>query len=218
MKRNPRTPCACRRSSSASLASGDTMAMPRAASPSAATRVEHAAVVEAVAGGLDQHDPLQAECGLHLPVSRQRPERRLEGRAGRERIAVFVDVHVAVARAAGKGVRGHGVHRVLPVASGKRACSRRACAAFTAPWGMRPCDDGGHLGRSFQRLVFDGRRRQAADVRRGDARAGGRASARLGIWSGARPTSSAQPAIRPASSARSRAASSTRLPREALMK
>jgi hypothetical protein len=63
---------------------------------------------------------------------------------------------------------------------------------------------------------------QAARLRRVD-RAHGHAalhdvSSGLGIWSGARPTSRAQPAICPVSSARSNAASSTRLPREALMK
>ena len=47
----------------------------------------------------------------------------------------------------------------------------------------------------------------------------GRAASRgVGIWSGARPTSMAQPARRPESSAASSAASSTRLPRDTLMR
>ncbi len=44
------------------------------------------------------------------------------------------------------------------------------------------------------------------------------ASAGEGIWSAARPTSMAAPAMRRASSARASAASSTRLPRDTLMK
>src|SRR6185436_15373956 len=89
------------------------------------------------------------------------------------------------------------------------------CSGLTAPFGARPLRISAACATvSMDWCSIAGSVRPAVC---GVAMTSGRAaSAGVGIWSGSRPTSRAQPAMRPASSARTSAASSTRLPREAL--
>src|SRR6266496_4433545 len=92
-----------------------------------------------------------------------------------------------------------------------RRASRVACRGFTAPLGERPCTTVSNAWCSIACGV--------SPPKCGVAMTSGRAAmAGLGICTSARPTSMAQPASRPESSARASAASSTRLPRETLTK
>src|SRR2546427_11941240 len=98
-----------------------------------------------------------------------------------------------------------------------RRASRVACCAFTAPLGARPCTISATcatVSKAWCSIACG-----VSPPRCGVAMTSGRAAmAGLGVCTSARPTSMAQPASRPESSARARAASSTRLPRETLTK
>src|SRR6266852_2055282 len=89
--------------------------------------------------------------------------------------------------------------------------------AFTAPFGALPFAIAAACATvSIDWCSIAGTVRPAVC---GVAMTSGRAASRgVGIWSGARPTSIAQPARCPESSATSSACSSTRLPRETLIK
>src|SRR2546428_160795 len=88
----------------------------------------------------------------------------------------------------------------LPALFGERPFSiSPACATVSSDW----CSIAGGVSPAACGVAITSRRA---------------ASRGVGIWSGARPTSIAQPARRPASSAASSACSSTRLPRDTLMK
>src|SRR6185369_11478716 len=94
---------------------------------------------------------------------------------------------------------------------------RVQCAAFTAPFGARPLTISAACATvSSDWCSIAGRVRPAEC---GVAMTSERAASRgVGIWSGSRPTSMAQPPRWPESSARSSAASSTRLPRDMFTK
>ena len=91
---------------------------------------QRAAVVEGVAGRLDDDDPAQAERLLHLPVGVSRGMGRLEGSGRCECEAVLEDMHVAVA--------GAGGNERWDVHVGYSFRQRRASAALTAPAGSSP--------------------------------------------------------------------------------
>ena len=123
-------------------------------------RVEHAAVVAAVAVGLHHHHTLQAQPGLHLAVHRDAGHRR--GRSGALTEARLEDMHVAVA-----GQRRHRpVWRVQASAFPLREAPRLLGIHRTD--GHAALQQLAQLGHRLQRLVFDGRWRQTADVRRGN--------------------------------------------------
>src|SRR5258706_4743223 len=91
------------------------------------------------------------------------------------------------------------------------------CCALTAPFGALPCTIAAACAAvSIDWCSIAGVVSPAAC---GVAMTSARAARRgVGIWSGARPTSMAQPAMRFSSSAFANAASSTRLPRATLMR
>src|SRR6266496_1614374 len=109
------------------------------------------------------------------------------------------------------------LHASLPGDVFARRASRVACCAFTAPLGARPRTISATCATVSKAWcsIACGVRPPKCGVAMTSGRA---AMAGLGICTSARPTSMAQPASRPESSARASAASSTRLPRETLTK
>ena len=99
-------------------------------------RLEGAAVVEAVAGRLDDDGARRAHRPARGEIVGGRRVRRREGRRRRERPALLVDMHVAVACARVGGQR-RGAHEAFPFPS-RDARQRVACGAFTAPSGTSP--------------------------------------------------------------------------------
>ena len=102
-KRMPRAPAAVRRSSSASLTDSIDDHDRTRRSAELGDRIHGAAIVGAVGRRLDDHDALEPEALLHLPVVVDARRRRQERGGRRHRIALrrVVEVDVGVGRAGG---------------------------------------------------------------------------------------------------------------------